>query len=874
MMSVIIILFVTFIIFSLISFIFGFPFLYFLNRKLLVKYPVLVMVTGTLFIMLPLYLIYIINFAPIGWWVLLIVFIFFSIYIFVKDRKVFLIFTKKEFYFPYIVTFIIFIICLTPTIKANLISFLAYNTDLVEHIHTAVLYSQGKYIFSDYPGYHILLAFFYRLSLSSNIVSSFVIFNAFLVSLLFLVLYFLTNNLIKIKSSRYKYFTYFVLFVISLSPLVIWASEDNFAPQLIGIIATPMVVAFSFHMIKDKFSISSIFLTSFSIAIILYSYPAAALSIAALLLIFYICQIKNIKKLIILTLFLILLIIPFYKSTSDFVLGTSSSISSKISINPNISGGFFRRNTLPSLIGIIPVYRVYNGPDLDNPPRLSVVYNNTNFRYLVNIVFLLFIFFVPFLIYIFRKNYRILSLIIGDIIINIFAYFHISPYGDFKVISFNVFVLPFILVLSIFYLNKNTNVFHRVLRNIAFILLVLFLFLSLLASFLMIIDTTHVVIQQKAVNSLYNKVNSIIPKGSKVLFIDSNLNNEIIFKSLMHNYNVFEYNNFNSSTKSLKKLGLGKNSIIDNYVTTNMNIYKNILQYKYIIINSHYMDNYQQFLLPENFIFQSNIAGYDVFKNIYINYTYINLEKVNNLGVNQPYIINKSLDLNNILNIKNINNSHSVVLSLMSFGGNNINVGNKSIVLNNGYKIVKLDNSYLNKELTFDNKNPILLYNISILNKKQLAFLGLYTRTTLNLYNHFIIPNILNNNLNIKVGTIYDRAYLGWFRNMHSFGGDSTYRFSKINSILSVPIRGNYSKLNLNINMGMFGLSNRYTDIILSTNKCRNIHSYLLNSNDKVNSFKLSIPENCIPNNYLELYFQNVHYGNQVLFTNISISKN
>ncbi len=873
-MSVIIIIFVTFIVFSLISLIFGFPFLYFLNRTLLKKYPILAIVVGTLFIILPIYLIYIINFAPIGWWLLLIIFIFFNIYILKKDKKIFLVLTQKEFYIPYFIMLIIFLICLSPTIKANLISFLAYNTDLVEHINTAVLYSQGKYIFSDYPGYHILLAFFYRLSLSTNIVASFVLFNAYLVSLLFGILFFLINTIIKIKNSRYTYFIYFILFIITLSPLVIWASEDNFAPQLIGIIATPMVVAFSFYMVKSKFSLSSIFLTAFSIDIILYSYPPAAISIAGLLLIFYLFQLKNIKKLIILTLFLLILLVPFYKSTSDFILGTSSSVSSKISINPNIAGGFFRRNTLPSIIGIMPVYRVYNGPDLNNPPRLSVLYNNSNFRYLINIVFLLFIFFIPFVIYIFRKNYKILSLIIGDILINIFAYFYISPYGDFKIISFNIFVLPLILILSILYSNKNKYILNKILKNISLILLILFSFFSLLASFLIIIDTTHVVIQQQQVNLLYNKIQTSIPKESKILFIDNNLNTEIIFKSLMHNYNVFEYNNFNNSTSQLKNFGLGKNSIINNYITANINIYKNINQYKYIIINSKYMDNYQQLLLPENFIFQSNIAGYDIFKNIYSNYTYINLDKVNNLGVNQPYIVNKSLVLKKILSIKNTNSNDNIIISLMSFGSSNIKVGDRIIILHNGYNIVKLNSSYLNKTLTFNNKNPILIYNISLLSKNQLNLLNLYTKTTLKLYKHFIIPNTLNNNLNIKVGVTSDRAYLGWFRNMHSFGGNSTYRFSKMNSTLSVPIVGNYLNLNLNINLGMFGLSNRYTDIAFSTNKCKNIYSYLLNSNDKVQNIKFPISKNCVSNNYLELYFNNVNYGNQVLFTNIAVNKN
>lgn len=811
--------------------------------------------------------------APFGWFGILLLFIIFNVYIFFKEKGIALLFIKRNFYIPYFIMFLIFLICLSPTIKADLISFLAYNTDLVEHINTAALYSKGKYIFSDYPGYHILLAFFYRLSFSRNIVSLFVMFNAYLVSLLFGILIFLFSIVTKIKNSKYIYYIYLVVFIISLSPLVLWASEDNFAPQLIGILAVPMVVGFSIYMVREKFSFSSIFFTAISIDIILYSYPAAAISIAGLLFIFYLFQLKNIRRLIILVLLSIILLIPFYKNVTDFVSGSSSSISNKISINPNIAGGFFRRNTLPSLISIIPVYRTYNGPDLNNPPRLSLVYNNNAFRYIISVVFVLFIFYIPFLIYFFRKSYIILSLLIGDLLLNIFAYFYISPYGDFKIVSFNVFVLPLILFLSIIYLKKNKDILNKVFTNLSFILLLLFLSLSLLGSFLIIIDTTHVVIQQRPVNSLYGNLNQSIPKESKILFIDNSLNNDIIFKELMHNYNVIVYDNFNDNTESIKNLGLSKAEIIDNNITQNINIYKDINSYNYVIIKKQYLDNYQQFLLPVNFVFQQNIDGYYIFKSIYSNYKYINLDKVNNYGVNNPYVITGFLNFRSILNTKNINSNQSIIISLMSFEDSEIKVGGSNIKLERGYNIIKLSTKYLNKELTFINQTPILIYNISILNSNQLRFLNLYINKTLTIYKHFLLSNILNNNLNIKVGVVDDRKYLAWFHRMDSFGNNSTYRFFKRNSVLSIPILGSYSKLNIKFKLGMFGLSNRVTDVQFSTNTCPNIYSYSLGDNDKTRYIKFSIPKECISNNYLELYFNQDSNGNQVLITNISISK-
>jgi hypothetical protein len=382
--------------------------------------------------------------------------------------------------------------------------------------------------------------------------------------------------------------------------------------------------------------------------------------------------------------------------------------------------------------------------------------------------------------------------------------------------------------------------------------------------------------QQKAVNSLYNKVNSTIPKGSKILFIDNNLNNEIIFKSVMHDYNIFEYNNFSSSTRSLKKLVLGKNSIIDNHVTANINIYKNINQYKYIVINEAYVQSYLQYLIPLGFKFNGVNNGYDIFQKEISKYQYFNLTKLNgNNFTNNTYTIQNGTSSNLAADIPKLkNNKNSVVaMPIYAFGNEDISINSKTYNLNKGYNLIVLKNISSNINITNLAKSPILIPNVSVINKSQMQYVNTYKKTVLKLYNSFSVPAPLQNIIFMHVGQGVNQNYLYNFRNINTFGKNNTYRFIKENSAFLVPILGNFSSIYVKIYTGMFGLSGRTTSIRFSTPVCHDVYNYTFAKNDYTDIIKFNVPASCITNNYLKLYFSPSLLGNKILFTHILLQK-
>lgn len=871
-MSALIISVILFLFFLLISFIIGLPILYFFYKDLLEKYPYIIIILGFILPIFPLFIIYKLHVAPFAWILFLGIFIATDIYLLISHRLYIKSILNWKLFFPIILMFFTFLVFLSPVIKADIISIMGFNTDVFAHISTVLAYSSGKHVFSDYPGYHILLSFYYYIFPYENIISTFVLFNAFCISIFFLIVFFLGNVILNINSKIKLYTLYIISFVIAITPIVYWSIEDSYAPQIFGILSVPLLIGLSVYLIKEKFSLRSIIIWGLSAVILLASYPPAAISAFFLLLIYFLFQIRYIKRILLLIVITIILLIPFWQNVSDFVRGTTSSVSSHISTNPGIAGGMYQRLSLPSILSLMPIYRTYDGPDLLNPKRL-IIYRNPSMIEIEKTVSILYILFIPFIIYLFWEDILILSLVIGGVLVSIFGYFHVSPYGDFKIASFDAFLLPMILFLSIWrcrdYFDKGIQ--YRILYKISIFMIVIFSVLSMFASFLLVIDTTHVVLSESNVFLLYNKISRTVPLKNKILFIDNNLNNGITFVSLMNKYVVNTMDNF-IQTAPLKNNKFNGSFFINNNVTSNINLYKSLNSYNYIVISSYYIQSYFQYLIPLNFKLIGSYGGYYVFKRNFIPLGYKDLTKISaTTGNNISFIINSA---SHVL-VENITSKKEglLVFPVYSFSNGTMYIGENKYYLNSGFNLIKVNNFNGRLSIYNDSSLPIEIPYTEIVSPSQQKYIPIYYNSTLALYKSFNIAYPIPSVIGIRVGDGADLAYLSNFGRSYSFGANNTYRFIKFNSSIVVSINGSFRYMQVKMYLGMYGLSNRSSDINIYNSLCPDIYTTGFSYNDYTKIIQFNVPKVCINNNILSLEFNINSIGNQILLTQIFIKK-
>ncbi|MHB8362030.1 MAG: hypothetical protein ACYDBX_00200 [Patescibacteria group bacterium] len=757
---------------------------------------------------------------------------------------------------------IAYLIALSPVIKAQSIALMGGNIDYVAHIPTAYAYAINRNPFSDYPGYHLVLAFFYIFDKTTNIISIYILFNAYIVSLFFgSILFFIEAYTSKYKNIK-SYYIYIVSFILTFTSLLYIAFIDNFSPQLFVIPLIPLIMAIFYYLIKNNYSLRYMIFFSLLISLSLYIYPAAIIALFFLLILYLILDIKNIKKFLIIFLLITVFTIPGYKGVYDFVLTGVSNVGSNLpsNISPNLN----RKIGLSTNLGMHPLYSIYKGPDLFGeyanliPNRLDFVYENSLVKELLFYFSIIILLVIPFLIYLFRKDKYILSIIIGLMLSEIFGYIYLSVYGDFKVISFLSFFVGttiFFAILKFKTPSFEKKQFIKFFRFTLIFLLIIYLFLYGLSSALIATDDTPVALSNKNIMNYSEYISKLIPPNKNVLVLDPYLGENNMLYILLKKDNV-SVNAFNLHNAPLRNTQY-------NISIFNFNVFKNIKNYNYIILYKSLV-NENQFLLPAGFNLFNSKSGFYVFKRTFIPIKYITLTKTSNNGeTNTPTILGPNSKYR--LFKQYLRKNQSYVVGIYSFKTGYLYSGSNKYFLNPGYNTVRTSyNSIIN------NSNlPYLIYWKMKISNKDLNYINMFKQSILKKYNTLppILP--LKNQISIQAGSTDSFLYLNNFAGQGHFGPINFQYISNISTInIPINVAGN---MKFDLSAGMYGENNNTNTLYLSTNTCKNFYSHKFKKNDITYNLNINIPSKCITSNYLQLHFFDNPTGNQVLFTNMSL---